>query len=94
METLTAADVMAAPVYDVEGLVNDPQYQARGALVEVEHPHLGKLQFQGPVPKLSLTPGRVESAAPLLGGHNDYVYGQLLGYSAEEIGQLREEGVI
>jgi crotonobetainyl-CoA:carnitine CoA-transferase CaiB-like acyl-CoA transferase len=31
--------------------------------------------------------------APLLGEHNEYVFGELLGLSADEIKQLREEKV-
>ncbi len=93
-ETLHPLGVMLAPVNDVAAVVNSPQYEARGNLVEVEHPELGTLRFQGIAPKLSLTPGRVESAAPLLGEHNDYVFGELLGHTETEIEALRAEGVI
>jgi crotonobetainyl-CoA:carnitine CoA-transferase CaiB-like acyl-CoA transferase len=30
----------------------------------------------------------------MLGEHNDYVFGQLLGLSKEEIARLTEEGVL
>jgi crotonobetainyl-CoA:carnitine CoA-transferase CaiB-like acyl-CoA transferase len=93
-ETLLPLGVMMSPVNDVAAIVNNPQYEARGNLVEVEHPELGPLRFQGVAPKLSRTPGRVESAAPLLGEHNDYVYGELLGCNAADIEELRAEGVI
>jgi formyl-CoA transferase len=33
-------------------------------------------------------------AAPLLGAHNEAVYGSWLGYTREELADLKEEGVI
>ena len=86
--------VIAAPVCNVAQMVNDPQYIARNALVEVDHPVAGKLKFQGIAANLSLTPGRVDTPAPLLGEHNNYVYGNLLKYSKEEISKMSENGVI
>ena len=43
---------------------------------------------------LGATDWRIERGAPLLGQHNDYVYGELLGLRPEEIGELRDEGVL
>ena len=85
---------MLAPVNEVAAVVNNAQYEARGNLVEVEHPELGTMRFQGVAPKLSRTPGKVKSAAPLLGEHNDYVYRELLGHSESEIAAWRSQGVI
>ena len=93
-ETLLPLGVMLAPVNDVAAVVNNAQYEARGNLVEVEHPELGTMRFQGVAPKLSRTPGKVKSAAPLLGEHNDYVYRELLGHSESEIAAWRSQGVI
>jgi formyl-CoA transferase len=44
------------------------------------------------VPKLSETPGRVTRGGPLLGEHNDAVWGALVG--PERLAELRERGVI
>jgi crotonobetainyl-CoA:carnitine CoA-transferase CaiB-like acyl-CoA transferase len=33
-------------------------------------------------------------AAPLLGEHNEAIYGDRLGYSKEELSNLRNQGVI
>ncbi len=44
--------------------------------------------------KLSLTPGRAETASPLLGQHTEEIIKGFLGFSKEEIGPLRREGVI
>jgi crotonobetainyl-CoA:carnitine CoA-transferase CaiB-like acyl-CoA transferase len=43
---------------------------------------------------MSLTPPIIEHAAPLLGEHNDYVFGTLLGLPAAERQRLAEQKVI
>jgi len=43
---------------------------------------------------MSLTPPIIEHAAPLLGEHNDYVFGTLLGLPAQERQRLAEQKVI
>ncbi|MBE7518453.1 MAG: CoA transferase [Thermoflexaceae bacterium] len=93
-QILIPLGIMCAPVNDVAAVVDHPQYRARGNLVEVEHPEVGTLRFQGTAPKLSLTPGRVKRAAPLLGEHNRYVYCALLGHTEAEMEAWAKEGVI
>ncbi len=44
--------------------------------------------------RFSETPGKITSPAPLMGEHNNEVYGTLLGLSEAEINQLAEEGAI
>jgi formyl-CoA transferase len=72
----------------------DSYFTIRGNLVEWEHPVLGKVKTQGPVPKLSRTPGRVKRWGPDLGEHNQEILCGLLGYSQEELAELKAEGVI
>lgn len=92
---LDEAGVPVSPVMTVADIVADPQYQARGNLVEVEHPLLGRLTMPGIVPALSRTPGRVRHAgAATLGAYNAEVYGELLGLSEEELARLATDGVI
>jgi crotonobetainyl-CoA:carnitine CoA-transferase CaiB-like acyl-CoA transferase len=43
---------------------------------------------------LSETPGEIRRPAPLLGEHNNYVYGELLGLSGDEIAELVQKKVI
>ena len=42
---------------------------------------------------MSETPAHVRLPAPAFAEHNDYVFGELLGLSEEEIAQLEAEGV-
>lgn len=82
------------PVLTLDKVMEHPQFKARDMLVEVEHPKLGKLKIPGIVPKLSKTPGSVESAGPSLGQHNEQIYCGLLGYTREELAKLEEEKII
>ena len=61
---------------------------------EVNHHEVGKEVVLGPPWKLSVTPARVYHPAPLLGQHNQYVFGELLGMSEEEVNRLTQEEVI
>ena len=80
------------PVNDIPALVADPQYNhsTRKNIFEIEYPGIGKLKIPGPVPKLSLTPGAIETPAPELGEHDDYIYGELLGYDQDKINRLKK----
>jgi len=94
LRILDEAAVPVGPIYSVDDIVEDEQYQAREMLLETEIEGIGPVKMPGLVPKLSETPGGVEWYGGLLGAHNEEVYGGLLGLSAEEIERLSEEGVI
>ncbi|MFC1932734.1 CaiB/BaiF CoA transferase family protein, partial [Chloroflexota bacterium] len=94
MEMLQRAGVMAGASLDLEELVNDPHLEERDFLVDIEHPEMGKLRHTGLPWRLSDTPKGNYQRAPLLGEHNDYVFGELLGMSREEIKRLEEEKVL
>jgi crotonobetainyl-CoA:carnitine CoA-transferase CaiB-like acyl-CoA transferase len=84
MEILAQAGVPAGPVYSVEDIAADPQYQARDMLVDVADPRLGHLLMPGIVPRLSRTPGAIRWAGPDLGAHTAEVLAELLGPVASE----------
>jgi crotonobetainyl-CoA:carnitine CoA-transferase CaiB-like acyl-CoA transferase len=58
-------------------------------IVETDHPVAGKVKIVGVPVKLSETPGRVRTPAPLLGQHTDEVLREYLGMSEAEIAGLR-----
>ncbi|MGH2588720.1 MAG: CaiB/BaiF CoA transferase family protein [Dehalococcoidia bacterium] len=89
---LDAAGVPAGPVRFVQELFDDPQVQANDLVVELEHPLAGPLRMVGPPLKMSDTPPRAQSASPPLGQDTDAILGGL-GYSVEEIEDLRSRGV-
>lgn len=86
------ATVLAAPVNDVDGMVEDPQVEAQEAVLEREHPAMGRYFTPSVVPKLSRTPGGIDDA-PALGSHTDRVLADL-GYDEAERQALRERGVV
>lgn len=94
MEILNRHDVVAGPVYDIRRILSDPQYEARESICEVEDPDLGIVRMQNVFPKMSKTPGRIETCGLGLGAHNSEIYGERLGLSAEEIERLGDTGVI
>jgi benzylsuccinate CoA-transferase BbsF subunit len=94
METLQAAGIAAMPVMSLEDQFRDPHLREREIHLESEHPKVG-LEFLHGIPwRLSDTPGRIRRPAPLLGEHNQYVFGDLLGLPEAEIQQLMEIGAI
>lgn len=88
------ANVPCGPVMTVDRLVEDPHVRAREMLVDLPHPTLGTIPVTGVPFKLSRSPGKVRHLGPDLGEHNDEIYGELLGLSAEEREWLRQEAVI
>jgi len=96
IETLSAAGVIAGPINTVAEVVRDPQFRARGMLIEHQDEGSGRTVLgPGVVPVLSATPGGVRSAGPARPGqHNGEVYRGLLGMTAEEMAELAEQGVL
>lgn len=94
MAVFDAAEVAAAPVYEIADLVADEQLQHRGVFVSVADDELGAMTVQAPVPRFSGNAGRVDSLGPRLGEHNAEVYHELLGLTAEEIDHLHTVGVL
>jgi formyl-CoA transferase len=94
LEKLEGNGVPGVLVNSAADIVDDAHVAERGALVTVADPELGLTTMPGVVPRLSRTPGQVTHAGPILGQHNDEVYSGLLGMSAPELAELREEGVI
>lgn len=96
IETLSAAGVIAGPINTVAEVVADPQLRARGMIAEhwddrVQRTVLGP----GIMPLLSESPGVIRNAGPARPGqHNDDVYTELLGKTAEEVQDLHSKGAV
>lgn len=87
-------DIPMAPVMNIAEIANDPHYRERGTISEVDDEDHGRLLMTAPLPRLSKTPGSVRSLGPVLGAHNEEIFGGLLGLSEEALGSLRERGVV
>ena len=89
-----------APVLNLEEVVASPQMKARRFFREVDHPVAGRCVYPGPAFRLTdgsradddwgWRPGR----APLLGEHNEEVFGELLGLERTDLVRLRAAGVV
>ena len=88
------AGVAGAPIYEVPQFVNDAHVQARGILVDVEDPSIGRYQQHAPLPRFKATPGAIQFQGARLGEHNREVLSSLLMLDDQEIADLRIEGVI
>jgi crotonobetainyl-CoA:carnitine CoA-transferase CaiB-like acyl-CoA transferase len=94
MAALKAADVPHSPIMSMADIFADPHYQAREMLIDVPAENLGTLPQPGVIPKLSLTPGRVDHAGAALGRHTDEILSSVLAMSPDEIARLRADKVI
>jgi formyl-CoA transferase len=81
-------------VNTMDRVFSHPQIQPRNMVVELDHPTAQKVKLLGVPVKYSETPGSVRLPPPLLGQHTDQILSELLGYSQEEIDDLRKEGVV
>jgi succinyl-CoA:(S)-malate CoA-transferase subunit B len=92
---LDAAEVPCGPVASARDLFEDPHVRARGNILDVPSPLGGMLAMVGVVPRLTASPGRVETAGPVaVGAHNEEIYCGRLGLSRDELARLRARGVV
>jgi CoA:oxalate CoA-transferase len=89
-QAVGACVTMVATTRDV---FESKQMKARDYFVEVDHPRLGKYQYPTWPYKFSGSSPKIERPAPLLGQHNEEVLTKL-GYSKQEMVQLKAAGVI
>jgi formyl-CoA transferase len=92
MRLLNEHDIPCGPILSMQELAEEPALRATGTIVEVDHPKRGKYLSVGNPIKLSDSP-TVVKRSPLLGEHTDEVLEEL-GYSAQQIGELRSSKVI
>jgi len=90
---LEQAGIPCSPVNTIAEVFDDPQVQARGMAISVEHPDAGPLPLVASPLNLSATPVQYRHAPPRLGEHADELLREF-GFSADEILQLREQRAI
>ncbi|MGL5257212.1 MAG: CaiB/BaiF CoA transferase family protein [Proteocatella sp.] len=91
---LDEAGVPNSPINTIDRVVEHPQVIARDMVQTVKHKVAGEVKMPGVAVKLSETPGMIETAAPLLGEHNEEILKAYLNMSDEDINSLKEKGVI
>ena len=88
-----AAQAAIAPVYDVRGILADPQYRALGTVQTVPDDELGPVKMQNVLFRLSETPGAIRWAGRRHGEDTADVLAEI-GVTPEQLAALRERGVV
>jgi formyl-CoA transferase len=94
LEVLHEAGLPCGPINTVSEVFAHPQAEARGMVLEVDHPSVGTVRVPGFPYKLSGTPAAVHRPSPRLGEHTDEVLSEFLGYAPDRIGELYRQGVL
>jgi formyl-CoA transferase len=93
MAEVASLGIPCGAVQDTMEVMHDPHLIERGMLAEVHHPVAGSFVMPGCPVRLEDSPVELQ-AAPVLGQHNQEVYSELLGYTAEQLQQLQERGIV
>jgi CoA:oxalate CoA-transferase len=84
-----------APINSVDKVMSDEQILSRNMIVEVEDSIAGKVKIAGnPIKMTSIPEEILRGKVPEVGEHNQEVYAELLGYTAEDLRKLKQDGVI
>src|SRR3989442_11055106 len=93
MAAIASLGIPCGAVQDTVEVMNDPHLMERGMLAEVQHPVVGSFVMPGCPVRLEDSPVQV-TPAPVLGQHNEEVYAEMLGYTPEQVRQLKERGIL
>lgn len=93
-ERLRPAGVPCGAVRTVGETLDDPQLQARGMITAMHHAIAGELRLVASPIKLSDSPSRADRPPPTLGEHTDAILTNELGFSDEELRDLRQRQVV
>jgi formyl-CoA transferase len=90
---LNAKGVPSGAILGLEGALAQEQIAHRGSIQAVRAEGIGELKLFGLTAKFDKTPGAIESPPPRLSGHTAEILGGL-GYSRDEVAQLKERGIV
>ena len=94
MQALQEAGVPAGVINDPRDLFDDPQLQHRNHFQWLDHPEIGPHATERSEFELSLTPGGLETPAPLLGQHTEHFLRDIIGLTEGEYRSLESDGVL
>ncbi|NGM20852.1 CoA transferase [Roseomonas stagni] len=90
---LDAVDVPCAAIQRIDEVLADPQVQARGMVIEQDHPVLGRIRLPNLPFRFSDSDTTPRCPAPSLGQHNAEI-ATSLGFTAEEVAAMARDGVL
>jgi crotonobetainyl-CoA:carnitine CoA-transferase CaiB-like acyl-CoA transferase len=91
---LLAVGLPIGPVQTAQEIFDCPHVASRQLLIDVPDPVLGSVRLVGPVARMSDQGEPLLGPAPLLGQHNAEILTELLGYSNEQVSELKGAGVL
>ncbi|MBI4640112.1 MAG: CoA transferase [Candidatus Tectomicrobia bacterium] len=94
VDEMLQVGVPCGPLHTVDQALNDPHTKARKMLAEVSHPKAGRFRMASNPIKFSKGEIEITKPAPDLGEHTDEILMGILGMTKEEIGTLRNDGVV
>ncbi len=95
MNILQSRGVASLPTFNSKTILENEHIQARKIFVKVKPPEMGeRTVVRAPWLIENSNDESIQSPAPLLGEHNDYVFGDLLKMTAEEIEKLIKEKIL
>ncbi len=89
---MQANQIPCQRVYELEDCLNDPHWKARETVMEWDDPMLGRVTGLGLMNKFKNNPSKIWRGAPLFGMDNNDILKDL-GYSDEEIADLKAKGI-
>lgn len=93
VEIFAERGLPACPVNSYADLAVDPHVRARDMLQPTTLANGREVPLTAPAAKFSRTPVRIRRRAPEIGEHNAEILAEL-GYEADDLARLRDEGVI
>jgi crotonobetainyl-CoA:carnitine CoA-transferase CaiB-like acyl-CoA transferase len=94
MEACQSVKFFGTAVSTPQDAVEDSHFKGHGFWVEVEHPVTGKQTYPGAPINIGKGSWQARRPAPLLGQHNQEIFGNILGYSEDQLNELQEAGII
>lgn len=87
--------IPAGRVYTAKDMLDDPHFKAREAIIEVETEGHGKIKMQNAFPRFSKSKSGFRRPAPATPGqHNAEIFGEMLGWDAQELADNAKNGLI
>jgi formyl-CoA transferase len=93
MDICNAVDIPVGPILSMKEIAEEPSLRKTGTVVEVDHPTRGKYLTVGNPVKMSDSVTEVKRS-PLLGEHTDEILRKELGYTEQDIAEIRASGAI
>ena len=93
MDILNKYDIPCGPILSMKELAGERSLRETGTVVEVDHPKRGKYLTVGNPIKMSDSPCEVVRS-PLLGEHTQEILSSVLGYSENDIAEIKASGAI